>query len=282
MIEKAVKEVFEKHGFPVYFAEYGAVAKDKAKTEKEYKTVFLTYMSYAYSPAPQQNICRYAALEDYHKYLPKKLEGIKKDLEELFPDNIFDIYTDSSPINEKAAADISGLGIRGKNSLIITKEHGSFILLAEIISDLEIPCRVYEPVNCLNCGRCEKVCPAGALKDGRINIEKCVSALTQRKGTLTKEEEASVIKNGLIWGCDRCQEACPYNENLEESDFAKNSTKLTRVTSKDIEGLTDRQFREKYFGRAFTWRGLEPIKRNINLIENKGEGNDDRSDKGRS
>lgn len=282
MIAKTVKNVFEKHGFPVYFAEYDAVATDKSNNEKGYKTVFLTYMSYAYSPSPEQNICRYAALEDYHKYLPKKLEGIKKELEKLFPENIFDIYTDSSPINEKAAADVSGLGIRGKNTLIITKEHGSFILLAEIISDIEIPCKASEPVYCLNCGKCEKACPSGALKDGLINIERCVSALTQKKGALKKEEEELIIKNGLIWGCDRCQEVCPYNENAEESDFAKNSVKLTKVTSEDIKGLSDRQFREKYAGRAFTWRGLEPIKRNIYLIENKGEDNDDRSDKSRS
>ncbi|MBQ6053182.1 MAG: DUF1730 domain-containing protein [Clostridia bacterium] len=282
MIAKTVKNVFEKHGFPVYFAEYDAVATDKSNNEKGYKTVFLTYMSYAYSPSPEQNICRYAALEDYHKYLPKKLEGIKKELEKLFPENIFDIYTDSSPINEKAAADISGLGIRGKNTLIITKEHGSFILLAEIISDIELPCKASEPVYCLNCGKCEKACPSGALKDGLINIERCVSALTQKKGALKKEEEELIIKNGLIWGCDRCQEVCPYNENAEESDFAKNSVKLTKVTSEDIKGLSDRQFREKYAGRAFTWRGLEPIKRNIYLIENKGEDNDDRSDKSRS
>jgi epoxyqueuosine reductase len=271
MIKAAVEKIFNKHGFTAYFAEFCEVSIEPKANEKGYKTVFLTYVPYAYTPSAEQNICRYAALEDYHVYLPKKLNGIKKDLEETFRGSIFDIYTDNSPIDEKKAAEISGLGIRGRNSLIISKEHGSFILLGEIITDLDIPCESRAPEYCENCGRCEKACPSGALKDGRINRERCVSALTQKKGVLTPEEEDLIIKNGLIWGCDRCQEVCPYNAKASSSDYADNSVKLTRITPEDIDGLTDRQFREKYAGRAFTWRGLAPIKRNIKLIERKGE-----------
>ncbi len=271
MALNTVKKIFKEHGFPVYFAEYGKVALNKENNEKGYKTVFLTYLPYAYAPSPDQNICRYAALEDYHVYLPSRLSVVKKELEDCFKSYVFDIYTDDSPIDEKIAAEISGLGIRGKNSLIITREHGSFVLLAEIISDIEIECECRTPAYCENCGKCEAACPSGALKDGRIDRERCISAITQKRGKLTEEEEALVVKNGLIWGCDRCQEVCPYNSGNKESDYAKSSVKLTRLTSSDIDGLTDKQFRDKYFGRAFTWRGLNPIKRNIYLIENKGE-----------
>ena len=271
MTSEIIKKIFNIHGFPVYFAEYEKVTTDRYVNEKNYKTVLITYLSYAYNPEPGHNICRYAALPDYHKYLPGKLEMIKKDLEKTFPDCIFDVFADSSPIDEKTAAEISGLGMRGKNSLIITKEHGSYILLAEIITDIEIDCEAKDPMPCADCGKCEKACPSGALKDGIVDRTKCVSALTQKRGILTEEEEEFILKNGLIWGCDRCQEVCPYNAGVEESDFSKVSEKITRLTSEDIEGLSEKTFREKYAGRAFIWRGLSQLKRNISLFERKGE-----------
>lgn len=269
MIRETVETIFRDHGFPVYFAGFDRVRLEGKDKHAGYKTVFMTYISYAYTPEKGQNICRYAALEDYHRYLPEKLSAIKKDLEEQFPENIFDIYTDNSPIDEKTAAEISGLGMRGLNTLIITKDHGSFILLAEIISDLEMEFDEKEPEMCARCGKCEAACPSGALRNGVIDRSRCVSALTQKKGELSDDEKALIIKNGLIWGCDRCQEVCPYNENAGESEFAVKSVKLTRLESEDLEGLTEKQFREKYSGRAFTWRGLKTIQRNIDLIERK-------------
>ena len=81
MTAKTVEKIFNENGFPVFFAEYGKVALSNINNKKGYKTVFLTYLSYAYTPLPEQNICRYAALEDYHSYLPSRLSVIKKELE---------------------------------------------------------------------------------------------------------------------------------------------------------------------------------------------------------
>ena len=267
MIKTNVSEIFSKYGLEVRFAEFEKV-KIK-ETKKNYRTVFLTYIPYFYEPEDGQNLWRYAALEDYHKYVPQKLSEIKNELEKEYPKNIFDIFADNSPINEKHAAEISGLGIRGRNSLIITEKHGSFVFLGEIITDLEVVCEENKPSVCSGCGACEKACPAGALNGGRCDVTKCISALTQKKGELTEAEKASIIKNGMIWGCDRCQEVCPMNKDLKESEYSKNTVKLKTLTAKDLEGLTDKEFRKKYSDRAFTWRGISTLKRNIELIENQ-------------
>ncbi len=282
MSKDKISEIFRKNGSPVYFVDYTKVCLNKyisrdTVSKKDYKTVFLTYIPYAYTPSPSQNLCRYAALEDYHKYIPRKLEPIKKELTQLFPNNIFDIYTDNSPIDEKRAAEISGLGCRGNNSLIITEEYGSYIFLAEIISDMDIDCAEREPRLCENCGKCEKACPSGALKNGKCDITKCVSALTQKKGELTQEEQTLIKNNGLIWGCDRCQEVCPKNQNVKESEFAKDTTMLERLTLEDIANLSDKQFRAKYADRAFTWRGVATLRRNAELIENDNKDDKERN-----
>lgn len=274
MTRSVIEKIFEKHGQKVFFANFDRVKFENKKTEKNYKTVFLTYIPYFYDAAEEQNLCLYAALEDYHKFIPKKSEPIKKELEHMFPENTFDIFTDNSPIDEKLAAQISGLGIKGKNSLIITKEHGSFIFLAEIISDIDVIAEEQEPKNCIGCGECEKACPSGALKNGIFDNTKCISALTQKKGELTEEEKDSIVKNGLVWGCDRCQKACPMNKELKESEYSKQTVKVISLTPDDLNGLTDKEFRGKYHDRAFTWRGLSTVKRNVDLIYERSKTNE--------
>jgi epoxyqueuosine reductase len=274
MTRSVIEKIFEDHGQKVFFADFESVKFENKAAEKNYRTVFLTYVPYFYNEEKDQNICLYAALEDYHKFIPRKLEPIKKELERMFPQNIFDIYTDNSPVNEKLAAQVSGLGVRGKNSLIITKNHGSFIFLAEIISDIDVKTEKYEPQNCCGCGECERACPAGALKNGICDISKCISALTQKKGELTEEEKKLIAKNGLVWGCDRCQKACPMNKDLTESEYSKQTVKLKALTRDDLDGLTDKEFRAKYHDRAFTWRGLSTVKRNIDLIHERSKTNE--------
>lgn len=274
MKRSIIEKIFERHGQKVFFASFENVKFENKKDDKGYRTVFLTYIPYFYHAEEDQNLCLYAALEDYHKYIPRKLEPIKEELQKEFPENIFDVYTDNSPIDEKLAAEISGLGMRGKNTLIITKEHGSYIFLAEIISDIDIQTETQVQKNCLGCGECEKACPSGALKNGKCDISKCISALTQKKGELTAEEKEAIKNNGLVWGCDRCQKVCPMNKDLTESAYSKETVKLKVLTHSDISGLSDKEFRTKYHDRAFTWRGLSTVKRNIDLINERRKTNE--------
>jgi len=205
-------------------------------------------------------------LPDYHSEFIRLLTPVKSRLEAEIGGR-FDIFADNSPIDEKKAANISGLGIIGDNSLIITEKYGSFVFLGEILTDIEIECEQKLPSYCEHCGRCVKACPVSAIENGGINTEKCLSAVTQKKGELTPEEEKNIIRNGLVWGCDTCQLVCPHNEFPEISDFAKRSDIMPKITSEDVEGLSNSEFKKKYSDRAFVWRGLTTIKRNIEIIE---------------
>jgi epoxyqueuosine reductase len=122
--------------------------------------------------------------------------------------------------------------------------------------------------DCPDCGACRAACPAGALGEGGADVSRCLSELTQKKGALTEEETARLRVHPLIWGCDFCQWACPYNAAPAHSPLPEFSTSLVdALENSDLEGLTNRTFRDKYGGRAFAWRGPGPLRRNLGLKE---------------
>jgi epoxyqueuosine reductase len=104
--------------------------------------------------------------------------------------------------------------------------------------------------------------------EGGPDVSRCLSELTQKKGALTEEEAARLRAHPLIWGCDFCQKACPYNAAPALSPLPEFSTSLVdALENSDLEGLTKRMFRDKYGGRAFAWRGPGPLRRNLGLKE---------------
>ena len=104
-----------------------------------------------------------------------------------------------------------------------------------------------------------------------LDPDRCLSALTQKKGALTAEEEARLRGHGLVWGCDACQRACPYNRDVPLSPLPEFRTNLIHTLgTTDVDHLTRRQFQEKYPLRAFTWRGPGVLLRNLRLKEREG------------
>lgn len=256
-----VRDLFHSFGLPVGICS----TKNTSLKENSYSSVLITYVPYYSGDSPERNISRYAELVDYHIYVRDILTPVKNKLEEKYPDGIFDIYVDNSPVDEKKAASITGLGVIGKNSLLITEKYGSYVFLGEILCDIDFESREFIPNYCSGCGKCIISCPSGAISNGKIDLTRCISAITQKKGILT-ENEADLIRNSpSLWGCDICQDVCPMNENVPVSDWGY--PKITRLESNDICGLTNSTFKMKYRDRAFSWRGLSVIKRNIQLHE---------------
>lgn len=264
-----IAELFARRGLPVASAPFDAVALRPAEGAK---TVLITALPYYFPQTAGQNLARFAALPDYHRYFGGILTEIAGELQERYPDCFFKPFTDNSPVDEQKAALLSGLAVKGKNNLCIT-EKGSFVFLGEIVTDLEINLPAI-PVarKCGDCNRCIQACPNGALTEDGFDYTRCLAYLTQKKGELTAEEQSAVKKNRMAWGCDRCSEACPHNAGLETAAIALPPNKiLPRLTVQDVEGLSDRQFRETYACRAFAWRGKATMLRNLYLLEESAD-----------
>ncbi len=214
-----------------------------------------------------RNISAYAVSADYHRFFAALFESILPRLQAAFPSHRFAGFTDHSPIAEAEAAVRAGLGFFGCNHLFLTKEHSSYVFLGEIVTDAVIEAPVHEPAACPSCGACQRACPVG------LCTERCLSALTQKKGELSAEEQAALLAHGCAWGCDRCQEVCPVTLQAKKAGtlytripFFK-ETALPHVTADLFRHMEDGDFA----ARAYSWRGRNVILRNLEILE-RGEG----------
>jgi len=181
----------------------------------------LVFSADYYSPAPARpslahgRVASYAVGKDYHKVLKKKIKELCLE-SDAFKDlaNRSRFFTDAVPLLEKSFAVKAGLGFQGKNTLLISKKSGSYKFIAELITDLEFPADEEISENyseCAKCTRCIDICPTNALDDTfLLDSSKCISYWTiEHRGEIPQE-----IKKGLgewVFGCDLCQEICPYN-----------------------------------------------------------------------
>ncbi len=213
-------------------------------------------------------ISKYAYGKDYHKVLKKKLKKLLFLMRERIGDIEGRVFVDSAPIHERAWAKLSGLGWVGKNSLLINKNQGSYFFLAEIICDLEL--EYDEPVlnRCGNCSRCIDACPTGAITEAQvINAKKCISYLTiENKDNIPEELNDSM--NNSIFGCDVCQDVCPWNKKSkphEEIEFLPKKN-LKKLRKKDWVELTEETFDRIFEGSAIKRTKYKGLKRNIRAV----------------
>lgn len=203
------------------------------------------------------NISKYAVSEDYHVICGKYLNEIAISLKESYPDNDFQCFCDNSPVNEVMAGCLSGVGVRGENSLLINEKYGSFCFVGEIVTDLEIPCEDREIKSCKKCGLCKRKCINQAITTDGVEKEKCLSEITQKKGELTESEAELIKKSGCIWGCDICQNVCPMNSCIEVSPVKEfyETAKSTYDSDEDYNN-----------SRAYSWRKRDVINRNLKIM----------------
>ena len=220
-----------------------------------------------YYTGETENISRYAASRDYHMAIRAVGERLLRHLESRFPDAKMKIFGDHSPIAERHAALISGLGIAGDNGLLINEKYGTYTFIGDMITDISPELLgMAEPVeikSCSHCGACRSTCPTGILR-GEEND--CLSAITQKKGELTETEIALMRTYNTVWGCDLCQTACPHNKCPEKTPlefFFRD-----RISRLDKEKL-DAMSKEEFSHRAFSWRGRKTVERNLNIVYEK-------------
>lgn len=234
--------------------------------------VFVAAFPYLTGSHPSAgNLSLYARGEDYHRVLLRRLTWAAEQLARRYPGHHFLPGSDASPLDERQCARLAGLGILGRHGLLILPPYGSWVFLGTILTDLALPSAPAPAPNCVDCGACIRACPTGALGRDGFDPDRCLSALTQRKGALSREEEALLKAHPLIWGCDCCQLACPYNRAPlctplpELAGETQELPYLASLSLSDLEGLTNRTFRERYGCRAFAWRGPGVLRRNLSL-----------------
>lgn len=232
--------------------------------------VFIAAFPYwAGADQPEGNLSRYARGEDYHQSLARRLGQIAQALEQRFPGKTFLPGADNSPLPERQCAKLAGLGIQGRHGLVILPPYGSWVFLGTILTDLPLSSAPEPAPDCMGCNACVDACPSGALSAAGCDPDRCLSALTQKKGALSPEEEAQIKAHPLIWGCDCCQLACPYNREARPSPLPEltgasaETPYLATLCPDDLAGLTNRTFRAAYGNRAFAWRGPAVLRRNL-------------------
>lgn len=215
-----------------------------------------------YYTGPAENLSLYAVSRDYHIYMRQLSKRLIEGLSAEDPGERFLAFADHSPIDERAAAVRAGLGVFGKNGLLITEKYGTLVFLGELFSDADPPdgFPLYPPRGCEGCDACLFACPTGAL----AGKGECLSALTQRKGELTAETAALLRTCHTVWGCDICQLACPHTRRAIASGV---QTPIAFFHEERISRLTlpllDAMDKETFSRRAFAWRGRQTIRRNL-------------------
>ena len=230
-------------------------------------------LSYNYFPEEKlQNenfkISKYAYGEDYHEVIKEKLRSLVAELQDEIGEFSFRVFVDSAPVLEKAWARKSGIGWVGKNSNLITKKHGSFYFLAEIICDLDLVEDSPVTDHCGSCTKCIDACPTHAIiSDKIIDGSKCISYATIE----LKDQIPDFFKNKMddwMFGCDVCQDVCPWNRfsapTLEEK-FHPNS-QLKNFTKQEWKDITQEIFSSVFRKSAVKRTKFAGLKRNLDFL----------------
>lgn len=250
------------HGFARFEAVLPLLeCRAKSRLPQDAKSVILCLFPYGLKEPEKRNISRYAMVEDYHIVVTEALKNACSVLSSAYPERQFVPFVDNSPIREVSAAVIAGLGVRGKNGLLLHRRYGSFVFIGEIVTDLFLDTEE-QKADCIDCGKCITACPAQAIGQEGVDRNKCISHITQKKGELTREEIQLIQKGKLLWGCDRCQEVCPYNRKIAETPIAAFKENVEPYVSYE-------QIEELVKTRAFGFRGSNVIKRNYEILYGK-------------
>ena len=214
-------------------------------------------------------IAKYAYGKDYHNFIKKKLKKLILALKEQIGDFTGRAFVDSAPVLERDWAKRSGLGWIGKNTLLLTKQKGSYFFLAELILDVEFEYDHPVKDHCGTCTRCIDACPTDAIAENGyiLDASKCISYLTiELKENIPQEFKDKM--EDWVFGCDICQEVCPWNRFSMPHTENRLTPKeeLKNMRKQDWEELSEEVFESLFIGTAVKRTKFKGLKRNISFI----------------
>lgn len=213
-------------------------------------------------------ISRYALGRDYHKVLRSRMQKLAEKIQNAINPFNYRVFSDSAPVMEVEWAQKSGLGWRGKHTLLLSRQAGSYFFLGEIYTDLRLP--VDEPIGtkgsfCGSCTKCIDICPTQAIvAPFEVDARRCISYLTIELKNNIPEPLRPLIGN-RIYGCDDCQLVCPWNkfaQITEEPDFHVRHG-LDDITLVELFGWTQEEFETRLAGSPIRRIGYQQWLRNI-------------------
>ena len=229
-------------------------------------------LAYPYSPkkpstADNLRAARFTEPQkkDYHFRIKEKAQRVAQRVSVLYPGSRWRVCVDSAPVLERSFAYLSGIGFIGKNNMLIIPGYGSFVFLAEVLTTAGLPAPQTSPLEnqCGECQLCVHACPTGALEmPFSLDAKKCLSYLTiEYKGPI--ESETGRKMGDCFFGCDVCQEVCPFNGQNAGSEIAM-------PFSDDILDMTKKEFKKVFGNTAFSRSGLEKLRNNIMAMRKDG------------
>jgi len=264
-----------RHGAMDYMARHGTARARPAELVPGTVRVISARMNYWPEGADATDIladghsayvARYALGRDYHKVLRARLQQLADRIQRDVGDFGYRVFTDSAPVLEVALAAKAGLGWRGKHTLLLTRDMGSYFFLGEIYTNLPLP--VTDPVSghCGTCTACIDACPTGAIvAPYELDARRCISYLTIELPGAIPEELRALIGN-RVYGCDDCQLACPWNrfaQRTREHDFDAIRHGLDRASLVALFAWTEAEFNARMKGSAIRRIGHERWLRNL-------------------
>lgn len=216
-----------------------------------------------YVPDDRGKIASYACAEDYHRIIKDMLFDLLGRLRQRYPELIGRPFVDSAPLLEKPWAVEAGLGWIGRNSLLLTPEFGSTVLLGELLLCDEIDSydAPIETAGCGECRRCIDVCPTGAIvREGVIDTRRCISRLT-----IERDTETGGALHGWIFGCEECQNVCPYNRSKPLYTLPRFAPVIDprRISREQWQSMTDSEFDARFGATPLARSGRARIVKNL-------------------
>jgi epoxyqueuosine reductase len=259
------------HGEMEYMARHGALRARPQELHPGTLRVISCRMDYLNREPEEDNdlekaqIARYALGRDYHKVLRSRLQSLCERISSEIGPFGHRVFSDSAPVMEVELAAKAGLGWRGKHTLLLSRDAGSWFFLGEVFCDIELPVDKQVRNSCGTCERCIDICPTQAIRGPyRLDARRCISYLTiEHKGAIP--EALRPLIGNRVYGCDDCQTVCPWNRFASpsgEPDFQVRNG-LDRATLVELFAWTAEEFDLRLRGSPIRRIGYERWLRNL-------------------